>query len=115
MGGTLQPERGIIMTTNQSVTTEEITIKTDLDEFQVEIAVARHENINNKKIVDDNIINMLIWLVETNPGIVDEFYSNTFPALSDVELEIQEEVVSLVKDKDWQGLFNLSDHEFIDF
>ena len=102
------------MTTNQSVTTEEITIKTDLDEFQVELAIERHQSINNKKTVDTNIINMLIWLVETNPGIVDEFYSNTFPALSETELEIQEEVIRLVKEKDWQGLFNLSDFGFID-
>ena len=103
------------MTTNQSVTTEEITIKTDLDEFQVEIALARHEKINSKTAVDTNIINILIWLVVTKPGIVDEFYSNTFPALSNVELEIQEEVIRLVKEQDWQGLFNLSDFGFMDF
>ena len=103
------------MTTNQSVTIGKIAIETDLDEFQAEIAIERHEKINSKTAVDTNIINILIWMVVTNPGIVEEFYSNTFPALSNVELEIQEEVIRLVKEQDWQGLFNLSDFGFMDF
>lgn len=103
------------MTTNQTATMEEVTIKTELDEFQVELAVARHEALNNKKAVDTNIINILIGLIECNPELLEGIESNTIPALSDIELEVQNEVVSLVKEKDWQGLFNLSDHEFIDF
>lgn len=99
-----------MLNTNQTV-----TIKTDLDEFQVGIAVARHEAMNNKKAVDTNIINILIGLIECNPELLEGIESNTIPALSDIELDIQDEVISLVKEKDWQGLFNLSDHEFIDF
>ena len=103
-----------MLNTNQP-TVQEVTIETSLDEFQVTVAVARHQAINNKKIVDTSIMNILIWLVETNPGLVDEFYSKTTAVLSETELEIQDEVISLVKEKDWQGLFNLSDFGFMDF
>lgn len=103
-----------MLNTNKSAM-EQVTIKTDLDEFQVELAIARHEAMNNKKAVDTNIINILIGLIECNPQLLEGIESNTIPALSDIELEVQNEVVSLVKEKDWQGLFNLSDHEFIDF
>lgn len=96
-------------------TVQEVAIETSLDEFQITVAVARHQAINNKKTVDTSVINILIWLVETNPGLVDEFYSKTTAVLSETELEIQDEVISLVKEKDWQGLFNLSDYTFMDF
>ena len=94
-------------------TNQTVTIETELDEFQVKLAVVRHEAMNNKKAVDTNIINILIGLIECNPELLEGIESNTIPALSDIELEAQNEVVSLIKEKDWQGLFNLSDFGFI--
>lgn len=102
-----------MLNTNQSAV-EQVTIKTELDEFQVEIAVLRHESLNNKKAVDTNIINILIGLIESNPELIKDVHSHTIPARAGMELEIQNEVTSLIQEKDWQGLFDLSDFRFID-
>lgn len=105
------------MTTNQSVTTEEITIKTDLDEFQVELAIARHENIDSKKAIDTNLLNILTGLLTAHPELIDEVENHVIvPTCSHTHCSnAQEKVLDLIFDEDWQGLFNLSDFGFIDF
>ena len=86
-----------------------------MDRFFVEQAIERHQNISSKKAVDTNILNILIGLIESNPELIKDVHSHTIPAHAGMELEIQNEVTSLIQEKDWQGLFNLSDHAFMDF
>ena len=97
-------------------TNEAVTIKTDLDEFQVELAIARHEAMNNKKAVDTNIINVLIGLLTAHPELIDEVENHVIvPTCSHTHCaNAQEKVLDLIFDEDWQGLFNLSDHAFMD-
>ena len=101
-----------MLNTNQTV-----TVETELDEFQFELAVARHEAISNKKAVDTNLLNILIGLLTAHPELIDEVENHIIvPTCSHAHcFNAQEKVLDLIFDEDWQGLFNLSDHEFIHF
>lgn len=87
-----------------------------MDEFQIEIAVARQEKINSKTAVDTNIINILIGLLTAHPELMDEVETHVIkPTCSHKHCgHAQEKVLDLIFDEDWQGLFNLSDHAFMD-
>lgn len=93
------------------------TMETSLDEFQIELAIARHENINSKKAVDTNIMNILIGLLTAHPELIDEVETHVItPTCSHTHCtNAQEKVLDLIFDEDWQGLFNLSDFGFNDF
>lgn len=93
------------------------TMETSLDEFQIELAIARHENINSKKAVDTNIMNILIGLLTAHPELIDEVETHVIvPTCSHTHCSgAQEKVLDLIFDEDWQGLFNLSDFGFMDF
>lgn len=95
---------------------ETATMETSLDEFQIELAIARHENINSKKAVDTNIMNILIGLLTAHPELIDEVETHVIvPTCSHTHCaNAQEKVLDLIFDEDWQGLFNLSDHAFMD-
>lgn len=97
-------------------TKQSITIETELDEFQVELAIARHENINSKKAVDTNLLNILTGLLTAHPELIDEVENHVIvPTCSHTHCtNAQEKVLDLIFDEDWQGLFNLSDHAFMD-
>lgn len=97
-------------------TKQSITIETELDEFQVELAIARHENINSKKAVDTNLLNILTGLLTAHPELIDEVETHVIaPTCSHTHCtNAQEKVLDLIFDEDWQGLFNLSDHAFMD-
>ena len=105
-----------MLNTNQP-TVQEVTIETSLDEFQVTVAVARHQAINNKKAVDTNLLNILIGLLTAHPELIDEVETHVIePTCSHTHCSgAQEKVLDLIFDEDWQGLFNLSDFGFIDF
>lgn len=92
------------------------TMETSLDEFQIELAIARHENINSKKAVDTNIMNILIGLLTAHPELIDEVETHVIvPTCSHTHCSgAQEKVLDLIFDEDWQGLFNLSDFGFMD-
>ena len=101
-----------MLNTNQTV-----RIETELDEFQIELAIVRHENINNKKAVDTNILNILTGLLTAHPELIDEVETHVIkPTCSHTHCsDAQEKVLGLIFNEDWQGLFNLSDFGFMDF
>lgn len=105
-----------MLNTNKTATMEEVTIKTDLDLFQVELAIARHEAINSKKAVDTNLLNILTGLLIAHPELIDEVETHVVvPTCSHTHCSgAQEKVLDIIFDEDWQGLHNLVANDYID-